>query len=199
MTSPNRTQNKMLLPAVVEMEEPLLDTRKATNEDENSENKKVRLHGAVIGFLTQLINISGTAVITYRWGPNADLFAEHASILDHAMHLFVSMASQVDLFLYLVMWLGLTAALTDRGIEMWQQFLGGPHSARSIFVMGVQFYAGVVIGSFLSWFSLDFALGLPAPVYPMVSVLFFGLVISYSMVWCFDMEDNPDEREDACV
>ncbi|KAL3941500.1 MAG: hypothetical protein SGBAC_004146 [Bacillariaceae sp.] len=201
MAYPNRAQNKkILLPAVIEeMEEPLLEDDSPKMLAIKETTSHVRWHGAVIGFLTQLINISGTAVIAYQWGPNADIFAEHISVLDHMLHFVVSLVSQVDLGLYCIMWLGLTAALTDRGIEFWQRLLGGSHSARSIFVMGVQFYAGVVIGSFLSWFSLDFALGLPAPVYPMISVLFFGLLISYSMVWCFDLEDKRDDREDAQV
>mmetsp|Transcript_13053 Transcript_13053/g.30889 ORF Transcript_13053/g.30889 Transcript_13053/m.30889 type:complete len:199 (+) Transcript_13053:73-669(+) len=193
------TQNKILHPAIIEMEEPLLEAADAPQKaNENCENKnsQVRLHGAVIGFLTQLINISGTAIIAFRWGQNANVFSEHDCIWDQLLHFFVYMVSQVDLCLYFFMWVGLTAALTDRGIECWQHLLGGSHSSRSIFVMAVQFYAGVVIGSFLSWFSLDFALGLPAPVYPMVSVLFFGLLISYSMVWCFDMEEKVDEEEE---
>ena len=62
-------------------------------------------------------------------------------------------------------------------------------SRRSVFVMGVNFYVGVVIGVFLAWVSVDAILGLPLPIYPMVGVLLFGLGISFCMILYYDSEE----------
>eukprot|EP00980_Cylindrotheca_fusiformis_P008167 scaffold1729_cov117-Cylindrotheca_fusiformis.AAC.5 len=163
-------------------------------EDISSERTAARYHGMVIGFLTQVINISGTALMCYIWGVDTSVVSEHESNLDHFLHWVVWMLSQVDLQLYLLMWIGLTAALTGSGVK-WIQRRTGDYSSRSIFVIGVTFYAGVVIGSFASWALLDAALGLPAPMLPMVGVLIFGLLVSYSMIWCFDMEHDDEDDE----
>lgn len=200
MSSLFQSQDNILHPAIIDMKESLLATDDSTrktkqNENDAKQNSQILLHGTVIGFLAQLINISGTVIVTYRWGPYASLFSEHENVWDHVLHFLVLATSQVDLLLYIVMWFGLTAALTDRGVVFWNYMLGSAHSARFIFVMGVQFYAGVVVGSFLSWLTLDFALGLPASVYPMISVLVFGLMISYSLIWCFDLERKHKDGE----
>ena len=67
-------------------------------------------------------------------------------------------------------------------------------SRRSVFVMGVNFYVGVVIGVFLAWVSVDAILGLPLPIYPMIGVLLFGLGISYCMILYYDSEDYPKDH-----
>jgi hypothetical protein len=193
-----RTRNNILYPAVV-MEEPLLSSQNEEQEQPNEDNisaerNSARFHGVVIGFLTQVINISGTAVMCYKWGLDTNVLSEHESLWDHGIHWVVWFLSQIDLQLYLVMWLGLTAALTDRGSKFIRSHVGN-YSSRSIFVMGVTFYAGVVIGSFISWILHDYFLGLPAPVLPMIGVLIFGLLVSYSMIWCFDMEDCDGDEE----
>lgn len=194
----------MLYPAVI-MEEPLLshDQQEQTDEQQDISNPQylsearnaARFHGVVIGFLTQVINISGTALMCYKWGVDTNVLAEHESRWDHFLHWVVWSLSQIDLQLYLLMWIGLTAALTDSGVNFIRRRIGN-YSSRSIFVMGVTFYAGVVIGSFISWSSLDYLLGLPAPVLPMIGVLIFGLLVSYSMIWCFDMDDCEGEDEE---
>lgn len=161
-------------------------------EDEETISKRnsaARFHGMVIGFLAQVINISGTAFICYKWGLDKTVLSEHESISDQVAHGFVWVVSQIDLQLYVMMWMGLTAALTEPGVKYIQTHYINL-SPRSVFVMGVHFYVGVVLGSFMSWYSLDFAMGLPAPVAPMLFVLMFGLLVSYSMIWCFDMDED---------
>jgi hypothetical protein len=120
-------------------------------------------------------------------------------LLDTFLHMLVFAITQADLYLYLFMWVSLTAVLTPSGMDYVRQtyFQKGAASKRSIFVLGVHFYIGVVVGVFLAWSAIDCALGLPVPVLPMLAVLVFGLFISYTMIWCYDLEDSlRDDDED---
>lgn len=188
-------------------EEPLLvstgDRRNSTNEGKYDEDENLfvnhaaaQVHGIFVGFLTEIMNISGTAYISYRWSSDKNIISPHETFLDTFLHCLVWILSQVDLYLYLFMWAGLTLALTNRGIEYLRGrwYMKG-FSARSIFVMGVKFYSGVVIGSFLAWSSVDYFLGMPAPILPMLYVLLFGLFIANTMVWCYDFKDEKKEDE----
>jgi len=153
-----------------------------------------RLHGTIIGFLVQLLNVAGSTVLFYQW-EGVGLFSRLTTDpTDTLLHLLVYLLTQVDLYLYLFMWFGLTVILTQPGMQYVQEnyFPQEVHknlNKRSVFVLGVQFYVGVVVGVFLAWTSIDCVLGLPVPILPMLGVLFFGLLISYTMIYCYDLED----------
>jgi hypothetical protein len=65
----------------------------------------------------------------------------------------------------------------------------------SFIVLGMHFYVGVVLGVFFAWTGIGSLLGLPDPAMPMIGMLIFRLLISYTMVWCYNFEDE-DEDED---
>lgn len=160
-----------------------------------------RFHGAVIGFLVQLLNVAGSTVLYYQWPNSTGLFSKVSTdLVDTFFHVLVFLITQVDLYLYIFMWIALTAILTRRGMQYVQDEYFNGHTnirKRSIFVLGVQFYIGVVVGVFCAWTAIDCLLGLPVPVLPMLGVLVFGLLISYTMVFCYDLEDsNEDADED---
>ena len=178
-----------------------------------------RMYGTIIGFLVQLLNVAGSTVLYYQWN-DSSIFthnSHHKDLMDAALHLVVFLITQIDLYLYLFMWLALTAVLTRPGMKYIQDsFFSNPHlrnhnnndenddrevvrvvlTKRSVFVLGVQFYMGVVLGVFLAWTGVDCVLGLPVPVLPMLGVLFFGLLISYTMIFCYDLEDSFDRNND---
>jgi hypothetical protein len=95
------------------------------------------------------------------------------------------------------MWLSLTAVLTRNGMDYVQvTWLNLPK--RNVFIVGVQFYVGVVLGVFCAWAAVDIVLGLYVPLLPMVGVVIFGLAISYAMVLCYDLEQDDEEEEGIC-
>jgi hypothetical protein len=175
----------------------------ATSMDLSELNSSFRLHGLVIGFLAQLINVAGTTYMYFRWEGPASNVETTTTPLESFLHGLIWVITQVDLYLYVAMWVSLTAVLTRTGMDYVRNnfFVGSEQyqkrpTKRSIFVLGVQFYAGVVSGVFFAWTGIDFLLGLPVPVMPMIGVLMFGLLISYTMVWCYDLEDEDDDDVD---
>lgn len=158
-----------------------------------------RTHGMIVGFLVQLLNVTGSTVMYYQWG-NEGVFSKMSTdLLDTFMHALVYAITQADLYLYLFMWVSLTAVLTQSGMQYVRgtYFQKGVATKRSIFVLGVQFYIGVVVGVFMAWTAIDCVLGLPVPILPMLGVLVFGLCISYTMIWCYDLEDSLAEDDDV--
>lgn len=192
-----------------DLERPLLvdeDEMESQVESQVKESSQVtalypafRTHGMIIGFLVQLVNVSGSTFMYYQWGNEGLLSKFPEDILDALLHAVVYAITQMDLYLYLFMWVALTAVLTNSGMDFVRERYFDKESAskRSVFVLGVQFYIGVVIGVFLAWTAIDCVLGLPVPVLPMLGVLVFGLCISYTMIWCYDLEDSfEDDDED---
>ena len=180
-------------------EQPLLLNEESTEKEElscdvESLNSRFRMHGLILGFLVQVINVAGTTYMYLRWGEGAITTRQEGWLL----HAVIWILTQADLYLYVLMWVALTSVLTKRGMDYVRcQYFSQESvpSKRSIFVMGVNFYVGVVVGVFLAWTGIDIVLGLPVPVLPMIFVLLFGLFISYTMVWCYDLEEEEVEDE----
>jgi hypothetical protein len=210
--------------AHVQPQQPNSDDR--TNNSASVDNEVVmtteelypsfRMYGTIVGFLVQLLNVAGSTVLYYQWNDSSIFYnSNHKDLMDTLLHLLVFLLTQVDLYLYLCMWLVLTAVLTRPGMKYIQDnYFSNNHlrnqndddddevvvvvevTKRSVFVLGVQFYMGVVLGVFLAWTGVDCVLGLPVPVLPMLGVLFFGLLISYTMIFCYDLEESFDSNDD---
>ena len=168
------------------------------------------LHGIGVGALVQLVHAAGSTYMALTWGPENTISMDEPNLI---WHLFVYIATQVDLYLYVCMWLALTYILRPSGMAhvqtayQWYAPVGGSAasgeeervvpSARTVFLWGVQCYMGVVSGVFLTWSAMDLWLGLPVSLWPMVGVLAFGALVSKAMIWCYDMEDDAaDQYED---
>ncbi len=185
-------------------EEQSLDLRSMSDRSSYENDKLKRLysafrrHGMIIGFLVQLVNVAGSTVMYQQWADERVLSKLSTDPWDTILHAIVFAITQVDLCLYLCMWVALTAILTQSGMSYVRKNYFAPDTAskRSIFVLGVQFYIGVVVGVFFAWALIDFVLGLPVPLLPMLGVFGFGLFISYTMIWCYDLEDYY--LEDDC-
>jgi hypothetical protein len=206
-TMQDSNNNKSVCTAVCvekqDLEEPLLLVESSSQEETNNDtittsnlNAAFRRHGCVIGFLAQIINVSGTTYLHYRWGTS---HSEELEWQEWLLRTCIWITSQVDLYVYVLMWLGLTAILTQKGMEYVQSnWCNRPK--RDIFILGVQFYVGVVLGVFFAWAAVDIGLGLFIPLLPMVGVVVFGLAISHTMVWCYDLEeDDVEEEVGMCV
>lgn len=162
---------------------------------------RFRLAGLLLGSVVQFLNVRGTVYMYMRWGDHPVGTSSH-----DLSYWAVFIVTQADLYLYVTMWICLTSILTRPGMKYAQnRFFSActpKPSPRSLFIMGVNLYVGVVIGVFLAWASLDYFWGFPVPLLPMVGVLVFGLTISYAMIWVFDMEEGDfeeDEEESVLV
>jgi Na+/melibiose symporter-like transporter len=183
-----------------ELEEPLLNIESQTsNEAEAFDAKPLNttfcISGMILGFLVQLVNVGGTTYMYLRWG---DEKITNTSQDGWFLHFVISILTQSDLSLYIFMWIALTGVLTKRGMDHARNTYFSEScmpTKRSVFVMGVNFYVGVVIGVFLAWTGIDVLLGSPVPMLPMIFVLLFGLFISYTMIWCYDLEDENEDAE----
>ena len=76
-----------------------------------------------------------------------------------------------------------------------------PVKRRFVFVLGVYFLVGIVLGAFCAWTLIDLFLGFPIPFVPIMATVFVDLILCYLMVCCYDMgreESVDDEEETAC-
>lgn len=194
------------------LNQPLLSEAEKDEGDNDNDNEErsptitelypvFRMHGAIIGFLVQLLNVSGSTVMFYQWQNTGVLSKVSTDLVDTFLHTLVFLITQVDIYLYMFMWVALTSVLTQPGMQYVQDhyFPEKSVSKRSVFVLGVQFYVGVVLGVFFAWTAIDCLLGLPVPVLPMLGVLVFGLLISYTMIFCYDLEESMDREVDCVV
>jgi magnesium-transporting ATPase (P-type) len=199
----NQDQNPSTL-AVPFLSDESEDSRTLRGEKESEQAleslmTRCRLMGVLLGFLVQILNVLGTTYMYVRWGePYAHQDVTYESEADRLLHWMVFQSSHAVTFFYFAMWIALSAALTRPGVKFAQTYLFSKDvvsSKRAVFITGVYFYVGVVVGVFLAWASVDAFLGLPVSMLPMLSVLLFGLAISYTMVWCFDREEENDDSD----
>jgi hypothetical protein len=186
----------------VKLEESLLNIESQTSQTSNEAktfdakplNTTFCINGMILGFLVQLVNVGGTTYMYLRWGD--EKITNTASQDGWLLHFVIWILTQSDLYLYIFMWIALTGLLTKYGMDHVRNTYFAEScmpTKRSVFVMGVNFYVGVVIGVFLAWTGIDALLGSPVPMLPMMCVLLFGLFISYAMVWCYDLEEEDAE------
>ena len=114
---------------------------------------------------------------------------------DALIYTLLSVLTQVDLIVYVLIWVGFTCTMTRNGMRcIRNQFFSSSskHSnaadqRRYVFVLGVSFLVGIVIGAFGAWSAIDAYLDFPIPLKPILVTVFVDLALCYTMVMCFDM------------
>jgi hypothetical protein len=183
-----------------ELEEPFLNIESQTSNeaeafDAKPLNTKFCINGMILGFLVQCANVGGTTYMYLRWG---DEKITNTSQDGWFVHFVIWMLTQSDLYLCIFMWMALTGLLTKYGMDHVRNTYFSEScmpTKRTIFVMGVNFYVGVVLGLILTWTVIDVLLGLPLPMLPMIFVLLYGIFASYTMIWCYDLEYENEDAE----
>mmetsp|Transcript_12462 Transcript_12462/g.29220 ORF Transcript_12462/g.29220 Transcript_12462/m.29220 type:complete len:261 (+) Transcript_12462:257-1039(+) len=133
---------------------------------------------------------------------NDDLFGNKTMLYS-----FISVLTQIDLIAYVLIWVAFTCTMTrngmacirtqffgegangkDEGVEA-KQNRGGTRFTRrrDVFVLGVYFLVGIVLGAFGAWSAIDLYLGFPIPFMPIITTVAFDLLLCYLMVWCYDL------------
>ena len=113
---------------------------------------------------------------------------------DTFVYATLSVLTQIDLIVYILIWVAFTCTMTRNGMAcIRSQFFRGHEEKnavvhrRYVFVLGVCFLVGIVLGAFVAWSTVDMYLGYPIPMKPIVLTVGIDLVLCYMMVCCFDM------------
>lgn len=129
------------------------------------------------------------------------------------LYTVLSVLTQVDLVVYVLIWVAFTCTMTRNGMAcIRSQFFSSSLSSSSsssslgkkssgtvvhrryVFVLGVCFLVGIVLGAFAAWSAVDIYLGFPIPFEPIVLTVAIDLALCYLMIWCFDMGGRKRER-----
>jgi len=111
---------------------------------------------------------------------------------DWVMYGVLSLLTQVDLLLYVVIWTAFTCTMTRTGMDFLRLQYQILVHRRSLFLMGIYFLVGVVLGAFGAWTTIDFYLGFPVPFLPIAATVLVDLALCHLMVFCFDLGSNLD-------
>merc|ERR1712192_371154 len=106
---------------------------------------------------------------------------------DWYVHGLLSVLTQVDLVIYVLIWITFTSTMTRPGMEFIRQRCQTTFKRRFVFVMGVYFLVGVVLGAFVAWTMIDLYLGFPIPFTPIAATVVVDLILCYLMVFCYDL------------
>jgi hypothetical protein len=170
-------------------------------EEEKSErrsfNKMICL-GTFIGFLIQVISLGAYAVILVHWGDSVVQKTDDEG--DWFLYTILSILTQIDLCIYVMIWMALTCT---SGMAMLRGQIQTPVERRFVFVRGVHFLVGIVLGAFIAWFMIDAYLGFFIPFLPIVATVIVDLMLCYMMICCYDIgkeeeESLKDEDETSC-
>uniref|UniRef100_A0A7S4AAL2 Uncharacterized protein n=1 Tax=Pseudo-nitzschia australis TaxID=44445 RepID=A0A7S4AAL2_9STRA len=136
----------------------------------------------------------------------------------------LSVLTQIDLIAYVLIWVAFTCTMTNNGMACIRaQFFSqtqnggdnldedcesldkkhkqkrnnkGTIKQRDIFVLGVYFLVGIVLGAFGAWSAIDLYLGFPIPFKPIITTVTIDLLLCYLMVWCYDLGGKKRRRLD---
>ena len=163
------------------------------NEEEDKSERKVFNKmiclGTFIGFLIQVVSLGAYAIMLVHWGDNV----VQKTGGDWFLYTILSILTQIDLGIYVVIWMALTCT---SGMAMLRNQTQTPVERRFVFVSGVHFLIGIVGGAFIAWFMIDAYLGFFIPFLPIVATVIVDLMLCYMMICCYDIGKEEDRLED---
>lgn len=137
------------------------------------------------------------------------------------VYTFISVLTQIDLIAYILIWAAFTCTMTRQGMSCIRTHFFGDKvkkddegvyakqnrgrvvRRRDVFVLGVYFLVGIVVGAFGAWSAIDLYLGFPIPFTPIITTVTVDLLLCYLMVWCYDLggkkkRANDYDEDDEC-
>ena len=190
----------MVTPEAFRREETLIDdesceplpTKKQTNQSSLSSLSRLIIMAVVTGFLMLISLASYVFFVLVQFGEIDEDTVSPLVIPEADWFVFglFSVLTQVDLVvLFVLIWTALTWTMTRKGMHFISlQFAQTPVKRLSIFVSGVYFSVGIVMGSFV-------------PI--VVTVVVDLLTICFLMVFCFNIGmrtgRSTDEQDDVTV
>jgi len=228
-------------PLVLEQEQEQEQERRITDHHCHAEHyhgAKFIALGAVTGFFIQIVSLGSYAFLLLHYQParhtqvgyddeeedamtgattTTAAAASMNGFLPHEQpqsmtYAFLSILTQVDLVVYVLIWVAFTCTMTRNGMTCIRaQFFsnnsgneegddedeesrpavsvtkGSNIKRRYVFLLGVYFLVGIVSGAFLAWSAIDIYLGFPIPFKPILLTVTVDLILCYCMVRCYDM------------
>jgi magnesium-transporting ATPase (P-type) len=179
------------------------------------------LTGTVVGFLVQIISLCAYGLVLLRWGDQEETDSSNSSsntitsqttattVVEGILYAILSVLTQLDLCIYVFLWLAFTCTVTKTGMRLVRNQISGATGSssssylprRALFLVGISFLVGIVMGAFVAWTLTDFYLGFPVPFLPIAGTVLFDLFLCYIMVQCYDIlgqngEDDEDDDEE---
>ncbi|KAG7338126.1 hypothetical protein IV203_034352 [Nitzschia inconspicua] len=205
----------------------------------NACNSRFLVLGALTGFFIQVVSLGAYAVLLLQynktagdidtnkmdhmaWWPfwktdGSETISMSSMItVDWFLYGILSVLTQIDLVIYVLIWVAFTCTMTRNGMQFLRFHYQDPSlRRRGVFVLGVYFLVGIVVGAFGAWSLIDIYLGFPIPFFPIVATVVIDLGLCYMMVWCYDLgqrrdrvsgdetecdeDDDCDDEEASCV
>lgn len=117
---------------------------------------------------------------------------------DAILYTLLSVLTQIDLVVYVLIWVAFTCTMSRSGMACirYQFFASrskrnnsnsnnGVVPRRYVFVLGITFLVGIVLGAFGAWSAVNVYFRFPFE--PILVTVAIDLVLCYMMVCCFDM------------
>ncbi|KAG7340902.1 hypothetical protein IV203_024445 [Nitzschia inconspicua] len=195
-------------------------------------NSRFLVLGALTGFFIQVVSLGAYALLLLQYNNTASDIdtnkmdhmawwpswktdgSEHISMssmitVDWFLYGILSVLTQIDLVIYVLIWIAFTCTMTRNGMQFLRfHYQDSSLRRRGVFVLGVYFLVGIVVGAFGAWSLIDIYLGFPIPFSPIIATVVIDLVLCYMMVWCYDLgqrrdrvsgdETDYDEDDDDC-
>lgn len=147
--------------------------------------------GCVSGFLIQMISLGAYAFMLLQ---HAD---ETEKEQDFVLSLVLSGLTQIDIAIYVLIWMAFTCSMTSGGMHCIRTSCGRPIKRRFVFVNGVYFLVGIVSGSMIAWTMIDMYLDFPIPFVPIIVTVLLDLVLCYLMICCYDIGQDETPKDDG--
>ena len=209
--------------------EPLLEQQQNNKDDVKEERLRVELRskikfvtvGALTGFFIQVVSLGAYASILVHFngmslkesgamsmdgfflsGHSVDSTYDDESMGRNAyLSTLLSVLTQLDLVVYVLVWVGFTCTMTRNGMECIRSNFFAPSESSSVhrryvFILGVCFLVGIIVGAFTAWTAIDIYLDFPIPLESILATVVVDLALCYMMVVCFDMGKSKAEHLD---
>lgn len=207
---------------LLEQRQQRIDT--GDNESQAEEKFRTQCNmvflGTLTGFFIQLVSLGAYAFLLLQYDQKSPMQLDGISQLpdtvtdfiddtkpffgkDTVVYTILSVLTQIDLVVYVLIWVAFTCTMTRNGMacirsQFFSKNKSNKHSEvvrrRYIFVLGVCFLTGIVLGAFGAWSAVDVFLGYPIPFRPIVMTAIVDLLLCYMMVCCFDMGSGKANR-----
>jgi hypothetical protein len=194
--------------ALTDLEQPLLKSSEQPSLDEDDVEPKVHdffacktlkswtfINGFWLGFLIQTVSLGSTAILAIRWGtPTAASVFNQDEFYYHALFFVLSQAWWL---LFPIICFAIDGGLTGNGRSLFERcfFSRSKVSARDVFLGGVRFHIGIVVGCFLVWSLIDLYFGASASVFMILLLSFLTCMsLCYGMVVIYDRCITEDQE-----
>lgn len=188
------TQPLLELEAVEQDEGPIKEQgiESSIFSNEKKLPRRALFSGMMTGFMVHTVSLGAYAMM---------IVGEREEQVSAAVMTSLSFLTQLDLLVYVLIWIAFTCTLTGAGMKMIRNRLGEHIKRRNVFVLGVYFLVGIVLGAFTAWSLVDSYLGFTVPLAPIAATVMVDLILCYLMIWCYDIgstKSNSEINESKC-